>query len=269
MALNDRFTEYSSEDATARNYREELPKERQSSLANRRLVEELANRACVMEALREKKSIQGRFGRKQEAVIGTGRSPLNFMGRQNKLPVHDRLGHIRRRGHNLTVHDRLGYVRRNRNLSVHDRLGYDGRWGRRSFKSGISPLNRDEFDFQKSRFENKRQTEFCRRDDFQANREFGRRDDFEANCEFGRRDDFQENREFSRRGDFQANRRSSGGNIYVRVHSDRFQHKADIDDMRLEVANRADPAGIFYYHNGIRYYKSEIFVWITEWQPLD
>lgn len=233
MALNDRFTEYCSEDATAKNYRQELPKERQSSLANRRLVEELANRASVTEALREKKSIQRRFARNQEAAIGRGRSPLNFTGKQNKLSVHDRLGHIRRRGHNLTVHDRLGYGRRNRNLSVHDRLGYGGRRGRRNFKSGISPLNRDEFEFQKSGFEKKRQTEFCRRDDFQANR------------------------------------RSSGGNIYVRVQSDRFQHKADIDDMRLEVANRADPAGVFYYHNGIRYYKSEIFIWVTEWQPVD
>lgn len=258
MALNDLFTEYYSEDATARNYRQELPKERQSSLANRRLVEELANRPCVIEALSEKKSIQGRFGRKEEAAIGRGRSHFNFMAKQNKLPVHDRLGPIRRRGHNFTVHDRLGYLRRNRNLSVrdrlgydgrnrnlsvHDRLGYDGRRGRRNFKPGISPLNRDEFEFQKSGFEEKRQTEFRCRNDFQANR-----------CN---------------RDDFQANRRSSGGNIFVRVRSDRFQHKADIDDMQLEVANRADPAGIFYYHNGIRYYKSEIFIWITEWHPLD
>lgn len=231
MSLNDRFTEYYSENAAARNYHQELPKERQTSLANRRLVEELANRACVIESLREKKNMQGRFGRKQEATIGKGRSPLNFIGKQqNNLSVHDRLGYVRR-GRNLNVHERLGYVRRNRNLSVHDRLGY-GR-GRRNFKSGISPLNRDQFEFQKSGFEKKRQTEFCRRDDFQANRH------------------------------------SSGDKIYVRVHSDQFQHKPDIDDMRLEVANRANPAGIFYYHNGIRYYKSEIFIWVTEWKPLD
>lgn len=236
MALNDRFTKYYAEDATTATSYQELPKERQSSLANRRLVEELANRASVLEALRENKSIYESPGRKQGAAFGRGRSNLNFMGKQHNLSVFDRLGNIRKRYHNSTVHDRLGYVRgRNYNLSVHDRLGYNynGRRGRRNFKSGVSPLNRDEFEFQESGFEKKWQTEFRRRDDFQANR------------------------------------RSSCGNIYVKVHSNRFQHKADMDGMRIEVANRADPAGIFYFHNGIRYYKSEIFIWVTEWNPFE
>lgn len=126
MTLNERFTAYRAQAATASNYRQKLQMQRQASSANLRLAQQMANRPTVIAALRiKKRSLQQRLGRKQQSANGNIKSRLNFGGKRfNNQPVQGRLGSIRGRG--------------------------GGRRG--GFKSGTSPLIKDRLGLPKSGF---------------------------------------------------------------------------------------------------------------------
>lgn len=126
MTLNERFTGYRAQAATASNYRQKLQMQRQASSANLRLAQQMANRPTVIAALRlKKRSLQQRLGRRQQSANGNIKSRLNFSGKRfNNQPVQGRLGSIRGRGG----------LRRG------------------GFKSGISPLIKDRLGLPKSGF---------------------------------------------------------------------------------------------------------------------
>lgn len=100
MTLNERFTAYRAQAATASNYRQKLQMQRQASSANLRLAQQMANRPTVIAALRiKKRSLQQRLGRKQQSANGNIKSRLNFGGKRfNNQSVQGRLGSIRGRG---------------------------------------------------------------------------------------------------------------------------------------------------------------------------
>lgn len=129
MTLNERFTAYRAQAATASNYRQKLQMQRQASSANLRLAQQMANRPTVIAALRiKKRSLQQRLGRRQQSANGNIKSRLNFTGKRlNNQSVQGRLGSIRGRGG----------LRRG------------------SFKSGTSPLLKDRLGLPKSGFKKK------------------------------------------------------------------------------------------------------------------
>lgn len=148
MTLNERFTAYRAQAATASNYRQKLQMQRQASSANLRLAQQMANRPTVIAALRiKKRSLQQRLGRRQQSANGNIKSRLNFSGKRLNQSVQGRLGSIRGRGM--------------------PRRG--------GFKSGTSPLIKDRLGLPKSGFKKKQLPNqrggFRRRGNFRGNRQ--------------------------------------------------------------------------------------------------
>ncbi|XP_023231370.1 chromatin target of PRMT1 protein-like [Centruroides sculpturatus] len=95
MSLNERFTTYRQQgQSTVNSIRQKIQQQRQASLKNRRLAQQMANRPSVIAALKiKRKSLKQRLGQSPGGFSGGSsvKSRLSF-GRQGNRNVRGRLG---------------------------------------------------------------------------------------------------------------------------------------------------------------------------------
>ncbi|XP_067138478.1 chromatin target of PRMT1 protein [Centruroides vittatus] len=95
MSLNERFTTYRQQgQSTVNSIRQKIQQQRQASLKNRRLAQQMANRPSVIAALKiKRKSLRQRLGQSPGGFSGGSsvKSRLSF-GRQGNRNVRGRLG---------------------------------------------------------------------------------------------------------------------------------------------------------------------------------
>lgn len=127
ISLNERFTAYRQQaqaQSVLSNVRQKMQMERQASVENRRLAQQMANRPSVIAALRlKKRSLQQRLGQKPNSLAPTSqksnvKSRLNMNARRNS-PVQGRLGRQRtNQDRNSNNASRKGARRKNRGRNV-------------------------------------------------------------------------------------------------------------------------------------------------------
>lgn len=95
LSLNERFTTYRQQgQSTVNNIRQKMQQQRQASLKNRRLAQQMANRPSVIAALKlKRRSLKQRLGQNTGGSLGSSnvKSRLSF-GRQGNRNVRGRLG---------------------------------------------------------------------------------------------------------------------------------------------------------------------------------